>query len=314
MADKPSQNHCVLFTDVTLRDGLQAEAKILSLEEKCALFDAIAATSVDRIEATSFVSPKWIPQFQDADSFSEKLFERLPQASHSRMMAFVPNARGLERLLKYPYGWVSAFIAVSATFNKKNINQTPEETLVELKAVVYAGKKAGRKVRLYISTSFGCPYEGAVPLDSVIQLARKVAALGPDEIAFGDTIGVALPSQVTSLVDKLADIFPKSNTALHFHNTYGLALACIEAGVAPGIRHVDAAFGGVGGCPYAKGATGNVALEDVWFALSREGKAPAFEKDRVMEILKVLEMQLGPRMKSHLFEVWHKGGAWYGLG
>ena len=294
----------VRLTDVTLRDGLQMEA-FLPTAKKLELLRRLVPCGYDRLEITSFVNPKWVPQFASADEFCQEVFRSpkgLPQ-----LMAFVPNARGLERLLAYPFPWVSLFVAVSETFNKKNVNQTIAETLAEAGRVIAAARAAGRKTRLYVSTVFGCPYEKVIAEPHLEKVLAEAARLGPDEIALSDTIGVAVPSQVERVLELFKKYFPVKDTALHFHDTYGLALAGALTGYRLGVRSFDGSTGGIGGCPYAKGATGNVALEKIAYAFFREGYTLEFRQAELHELLTWLRGE-GLSVSSSIADILNKGG------
>jgi hydroxymethylglutaryl-CoA lyase len=228
-------------------------------------------------------------------------------------MAFVPNLKGLERLLAFPIPWASTFLATSETFHHKNVNASIGETLEELKQILKRVRAEGRKLRLYVSTVFGCPYEGQLNEDLIINVLRKAADLGPDEITLSDTIGVAVPDQVKRIGKRFLEFFPKESTAFHFHNTYGLALAAAQAGFELGVRKFDGATGGIGGCPYAKGATGNVATEELAYAFYRQGALPNFPADSLKSALDYLGRDLKLELSSKLFDIWEKGGAWHGV-
>lgn len=297
----------VQLIDVTLRDGLQMESVNLPLEARLTLYDKLVACGYSRLEVTSFVNPKWVPQFQDADAFVGALASR----AKAETMAFVPNVRGLERLLKHPIPWATTFIATSETFNKKNVNATVDETLKELGDLANRCRAEKRKIRIYVSTSFGCPYEGKIPANKVLALLKKVADLGPDEIAVSDTIGVAVPAQVEEVLSGFLKFYAKENVALHFHNTYGLGLACAQAGFDLGVRKFDGTTGGIGGCPYAKGATGNTATDELHYLFSRQGAMGEFPGKAISEALKYLATHV--KVNSHLHDILAKGGQLYAV-
>lgn len=287
------------------------EAGAVSTEVKIELFRKLAACGYSRLEITSFVNPKWVPQFADAAAFVEAaLATKLPVES----MAFVPNLKGLERLVSFSIPWATTFIATSETFNKKNVNATTSETLVELKSMVARAHTESRKIRIYVSTVFGCPYEGAVPLPTVIERLKQVAELGPDEIALGDTIGVALPDEVSAILTPLEKFFPSEKTALHFHNTYGLGLACAQTAYHLGIRKFDGSTGGIGGCPYAKGATGNLATDELAYLFYREHALTEFRREAIEATLKYLAGSMHLKVHSHLYQIIEKGAELYGVG
>ncbi len=304
------KNAVIELIDVTLRDGLQMEARQLATAEKARLFEKILSYRPARVEVTSFIHPKWVPQFADADAFLAAITSRL---SLTTSMAFVPNVRGLERLLKYNIQWASCFVAVSETFNQKNVNQSIEATLLELARVTETAKSAGVKCRIYVSTLFGCPYEGDIAPATIAKVLEKVAKLNPDEIALSDTLGTATLVKVNELLDVSLKYFPKEKTALHVHNTYGKALMAIEAAYAKGIRMFDASLGGVGGCPYAKGASGNVAMEDVVWTFQRAGLSTGVNFPALQAAVISLQSEFQIKPKSHLAEIYSCGGTPYGI-
>jgi len=304
------------FTDVTLRDGLQMEAAVIPVEAKLALFEKLLPLASQRIEITSFVNPKWIPQLSDANTFCEALFKdtaRFGQAfSGKELMAFVPNEKGLDQMMAFPIPWATTFIATSETFNKKNVNTDIQTTLKVLGNVIRVARENHRKVRVYVSTVFGCPYEGVVSDTQVLSVLKKVADLGPDEVALSDTIGVALPDQVKNIVAAFSSMFDLSKTALHLHNTYDLAVAAAVAGYEAGVHSFDGTTGGIGGCPYAKGATGNVALEELEYLFYRLGRHPSWNPDAVFAATSYLE-NLGISIQSRIHDIKKKGGKLYGF-
>ena len=287
------------------------ESKILSVEQKLALLQKLGACGFERIEVTSFVNPTKMPQFADADKLCKQIDAKpdgLPP-----LMAFVPNEKGADRLLAHSMAWIACFVSVSEAFNKRNVNATVEESLVQVRAVVKRARASSRKVRVYVSTVFGCPYQGAIAPDVLSHVLKEVAGFAPDEIALGDTIGVATPNQVREVVQSLAKYFPVSAIALHLHNTYGLAIAAAQAGYECGVRLFDGATGGIGGCPYAKGASGNVASEDLLYNFHRQGARTRFPAQAIRDVLQHLHESLGMRPQGRLSEVWLKGGDWYGV-
>ena len=257
--------------EVGPRDGLQNEAAQVSLEAKLGLIERLADAGLRRIEATSFVSPKWIPQLADA----AEVVARLPRRPGLGYVVLVPNVKGLDRLLEAlgraggepPKVDAAVFLSASETHNRKNVNNGVEETLAVFEEVVARARAAGLGVRGYVSTAFGCPYEGSVSPERVGDIARRLVDMGCDQVSLGDTIGVGTPGQVGELSDLLLRSLRPEQVALHLHDTHGTALANVLAGLQNGVTTFDASIGGLGGCPYAPGASGNLATEDLVYML-----------------------------------------------
>ncbi|NJQ02527.1 hydroxymethylglutaryl-CoA lyase [Streptomyces zingiberis] len=255
----------VRIHEVGPRDGLQNEAAAVPVEIKAEFIRRLAATGLDTVEATSFVHPRWVPQLGDA----ERLMELLAQAglpAGLRLPVLVPNRRGLERALALGVREVAVFGSVTESFARANLNRSVDESLAIFEPVVARAKEAGMRVRGYLSMCFGDPWEGAVPVARVAGAGRRLLDLGCDELSLGDTIGVATPGHVGALLTALGEAgVDAARTAVHFHDTYGQALANTLTALRHGVTTVDASAGGLGGCPYAKSATGNLATEDlVW--------------------------------------------------
>ncbi|HET7824111.1 MAG TPA: hydroxymethylglutaryl-CoA lyase [Anaeromyxobacter sp.] len=261
--------------EVGPRDGLQNEAASVATPDKLALVRALAEAGISRIEATSFVSPRWIPQLADAGDVVAGL-PALPGVSY---VVLVPNAKGLARLVEAlrragegrPEVEAAVFLSASETHNQKNVNKTVAETFLEFEALVPAARAAGLRVRGYVSTVWGCPYEGKVEPRRAAEVARRLLALGCDQLSLGDTIGVATPDGVRRVLEILLADVPDERLALHMHDTRGTALANVLAGLELGIATFDASVGGLGGCPYAPGASGNLATEDLVYMLNGMG-------------------------------------------
>jgi hydroxymethylglutaryl-CoA lyase len=261
--------------EVGPRDGLQNEAATVATPDKLALVRALAEAGISRIEATSFVSPRWIPQLADAGEVVAGL-PALPGVSY---VVLVPNAKGLDRLVEAlrragegrPEVEAAVFLSASETHNKKNVNKSVDETFREFEALVPAARAAGLSVRGYVSTAWGCPYEGKVEPRRAAEVARRLLALGCDQLSLGDTIGVATPDGVRRVLEILLADVPDERLALHMHDTRGTALANVLAGLELGIATFDASVGGLGGCPYAPGASGNLATEDLVYMLNGMG-------------------------------------------
>ncbi|MFJ9433498.1 hydroxymethylglutaryl-CoA lyase [Streptomyces sp. NPDC101490] len=251
----------VRIHEVGARDGLQNEKAAVPTEVKAEFVRRLAAAGLDTVEATSFVHPKWVPQLADA----EELFP-LVRDLPVRLPVLVPNERGLDRALALGAREVAVFASATESFAKANLNRTVDESLALFAPTVTRAVEAGLRVRGYLSMCFGDPWEGAVPIERVVRVARALAEMGCDELSLGDTIGVGTPGHVTALLSELNEAgVPTSRLAVHFHDTYGQALSNTLAALRHGVTTVDASAGGLGGCPYAKSATGNLATEDlVW--------------------------------------------------
>src|SRR3954471_16660893 len=249
------------------------------MADKVALIDALSDTGLPAIEITSFVNPKWIPQLADAGEVAARVARR-PGVVYS---ALVPNRQGLDAALKAGMTEIAVFLSASETHNKKNVNKTIAATLEAFKETVPPALERGLRVRAYVSTVYGCPYEGAVDPAKVLELCRSLHALGCYQISLGDTIGVATPRQVRDVLTAVLAELAIPEIAVHFHDTRGTALANILVSVEMGITTVDAALGGLGGCPYAPGASGNVATEDVVYMLEGMGVRTGEDLDKLVE-------------------------------
>ncbi len=276
----------VTLYEVGPRDGLQNEPESVPTPAKLELILRLARAGLRRIEVTSFVSPKWIPQLADADALAGML-PALPGVVFS---ALVPNSKGYARFREAGgAGVIGLFVSASETHNQRNVNCGIAEQLERARPVVEAARADGVGVRAYVSTVCGCPYEGAVAPAAVVALVRKLRELGADEISLGDTIGVGHPAQVRALVAAVAEAVPLERVALHLHDTYGRALANVWAGFEAGVRSFDASIAGLGGCPYAPGASGNVATEDVVDLFERAGVATGLDLDALVDAARWLE-------------------------
>ena len=257
----------VTIFEMGARDGLQNERAVISTDDKVRYIDLLSETGLKWIEATSFVSPKAIPQLADA----AEVFARIRKASGVRYPVLVPNIKGYDRAKAAGADAIAVFTAASEHFTKRNINMTIDESLATFAEIAAAAKRDGMWVRGYVSTAFGSPFGDDVTPQMVVDVSAKLMAMGCDELSIGDTIGVGVPSQVDALIPLLAQEVPLESIALHFHDTRGTALANIYAGLQQGISKFDASSGGLGGCPYAPGATGNVGTEDVLYMLHQMG-------------------------------------------
>ncbi len=257
----------VRIVEVGPRDGLQNEKQQVATADKIALIDRLSATGLRTIEATSFVSPKWVPQLADAAEVMAGIHRR-PGIAYP---VLVPNEQGYERALAAGAREVAVFTAASEQFNRTNTNAGIDESLQRFAPVLARAKADGVQVRGYVSTVLGCPYQGEVPLADVVRVARALHDMGCHEISLGDTIGVGTPLKARAMLRAVAAEVPMAALAVHFHDTYGQALANIAACLEDGVRVVDSAVAGTGGCPYARGASGNVASEDVVYMLHGMG-------------------------------------------
>lgn len=256
----------IKIVEVGPRDGLQNEAAV-SVDAKVALIEALADAGVSYIESASFVSPKWVPQMADSSAVMEQI-TRHPKVTYS---ALTPNLKGFEAAIAANIDEVAVFGAASEAFAQKNINCSINESLERFKPVIAAAKEKGIPVRGYVSCVLGCPYQGEVPVENVVKVAKALYDMGCYEVSLGDTIGVGTPLKARQMLAAVAENVPMDKLALHFHNTYGQALANIMACLPLGVATLDSAVAGLGGCPYAKGASGNVATEDVVYMLNGMG-------------------------------------------
>ncbi|HTA53253.1 MAG TPA: hydroxymethylglutaryl-CoA lyase [Candidatus Acidoferrales bacterium] len=267
----------VTIFEMGARDGLQNEHALISTDDKVRYIDLLSDTGLRWIEATSFVSPKAIPQLADA----AEVFDRIRKAPGVRYPVLVPNLKGYERARAAGADAIAVFTAASEHFTKRNINMTIDESLTTFRDVVRTAKADGYWVRGYVSTAFGSPFGDAVTPAMVLDVSLKLIDMGCDELSIGDTIGVGVPSQVDALVPLLAQRIPLEAIAMHFHDTRGTALANVYAALQHGIAKFDASSGGLGGCPYAPGATGNVGTEDVLYLLHQMGIETGVDLERV---------------------------------
>jgi len=288
----------VRIVEVGPRDGLQNESRPIPTEAKIAFVDALSEAGYEEIEVTAFVSPKWVPQLADA----EEVLREIRRREGVLYSALVPNEQGLARALAARVGKIAVFTAASETFNRKNINASIDESIERFRPVLAGAREAHLPVRGYVSTAFWCPYEGKMMPSAVVPVARRLLDLGVDEISIGDTIGKAVPADVHALLDALLDAVPQDALAMHFHDTYGTGVANALAAYDRGITIFDASAGGVGGCPYAPGAAGNVATEDLLWALKSSGASVSLDLDRVSAASDILATALGRPLRSRVRE------------
>lgn len=290
-------NRITLF-EVGPRDGLQNEKEIIDTSLKIELIERLVSSGIRRIEATSFVNPKWIPQLADAIDVLNGI-RRKDGVVYS---ALVPNLKGLERAQQTGIKEIAVFMSASESHNKSNINKTIEETYPVLREVVEMATAIGIKVRGYVSTAFGCPYEGDVPLSAVARVTEELLHMGVYEVSIGDTIGVGTPGQVKERFTSLIELFGEGRLAGHFHDTRGTGLANVYAALEAGIRTFDSSVGGLGGCPYAPGASGNIATEDVLYMLHGMGMETGVKLEEVVEAGAFLEKILNRTLPSRVLQ------------
>ena len=269
----------IKIVEVGPRDGLQNETQIISLENKVRLINLLSDSGISAIETGSFVSSKWVPQMaQTSEDFGS--IQRYPGVSYS---ALTPNLRGLHDAIEARVEEVAVFAASTESFSKKNINCSIDDSLDTFSKVCKKAKEKGIKVRGYLSCVFGCPYEGDVKIEKVLQVASRLIEIGCYEVSLGDTIGTGTPIKAKELVNCLKNTIPAKRLAVHFHDTFGLGLANILSVIEEGIHTVDSAVSGLGGCPYAEGASGNVATEDVLYMLDSMGIKTSINLNKVLE-------------------------------
>ncbi|WFA07235.1 hydroxymethylglutaryl-CoA lyase [Bacillus sp. HSf4] len=284
----------ISIKEVGPRDGLQNEKTVLTTGEKIAWINMLSETGLSYIEITSFVHPKWIPALSDALDVAKGI-SRKPGVTYA---ALVPNQKGLERALAGKIDEAAVFMSASETHNMKNINKSISETLPILKDVTREAIKAKLTTRAYLSTVFGCPCENSVPLEQIIRITEALFEMEIDELSLGDTIGAANPVQVQIVLEALLKRFPKENIALHFHDTRGMALANMIAAMDMGITTFDGACGGLGGCPYAPGASGNAATDDLIYMCAQMGIETGVDLGKLLLAAKWIEDKAGRQLPS----------------
>lgn len=283
--------------EVGPRDGLQNEKNTIQTDSKIEFIHKLKKSGIREIELTSFVSPKWVPQMKDADE--------VIKASHddARNIVLAPNRKGIDRLYETDCKAVAVFVGVSESFNKKNINKTTKESMEELQPIIEELKQKDYFVRACISTSFYCPYEGKIAETDVIELCSSFVSFGVDELSVADTIGMANPKEVYSLFSKLKDRFPNTMLTAHFHDTRGMALANVFAAMQAGIDRFDTSAGGLGGCPFAPGATGNVATEDVVYMLEQMGIETGIDLPMLIQAIDVIAPLISRPLESKYYRL-----------
>ena len=279
----------VTVYEVSPRDGLQNETKVLPLEDKRALIDALVLAGLRHIEVTSFVSPRWVPQLADAG----ELMQSLPAAPGVIFSALCPNATGFERAKAAQLKEVAIFLSASETHNQRNTNKSIQRSLEVFEELIPVARDAGMRVRAYISTVWGCPYEGAVDPRRALDIARELVRWGVYQVSLGDTVGVGTPLETQRICEMFLAELASEQLALHFHDTRGTALSNVLAGLDMGIRTFDASVGGLGGCPYAPGASGNLATEDLVYMLHGMGLETGIDLEALIRAGHVAERVVG---------------------
>lgn len=287
----------VTIVEVGPRDGLQNEAAQIATADKIAFVDRLSAAGLPVIEVSAFVSPKWVPQMADASD----VFAGIERRRGTRYAALVPNLQGIERARAAGVTDIAVFAAASETFSRKNINQSIDASLEGYRAVCRRAAELGMRVRGYVSTAFGCPFEGSVAADKVADVAAALVEMGAFEVAISDTIGIAHPGQVPEVIEEVASRIAIGQIALHFHDTRGTALANVLAAMDLGVRTFDASAGGLGGCPYAPGATGNLATEDLVHMLDGLGIDTGVDLAALREASAFMETRIGHPLPSRYF-------------
>jgi hydroxymethylglutaryl-CoA lyase len=288
----------VTVVEVGPRDGLQNEAIALTVDERAELCNRLLEAGLPVVEVGAFVSPKWVPQMAG----SAEVLRRVQPRPDQRVPVLVPNRKGFEDARQAGARAIAVFTAASETFNLKNVNATIDESLERFAAFVPDARRDGMWVRGYVSTCFGCPYEGPVDPAVVVGVTRRLVAAGCDEVSIGDTIGVGVPSQVSDVIGRLRDTVPAGAIAVHFHDTRGTALANVLAALQEGVTIVDSSAGGLGGCPYAPGASGNLATEDLLYMLQGMGIETGVDLDKVAAASRGLGSRLGHPLPSRYLQ------------
>jgi hydroxymethylglutaryl-CoA lyase len=298
MTNSAIRGRRITVVEVGPRDGLQNERAAVSTADKIEFVNRLSAARLPVVEVSAFVSPKWVPQMADA----AEVFAGISRRPGTRYTALVPNLAGLERAQQAGVAEVAIFAASTETFSRKNINQGIDESFATYRQVCEAARSAGMRVRGYLSTAFGCPYEGPVPPATVATLAARLIDLGVFEVAVSDTIGIAHPGQVPTVLEAVLGRVPVDHLALHFHDTRGTALANVMASLDFGVATFDASAGGLGGCPYAPGAAGNLATDDLIYMLNGLGAETGVALSAVWDASAFIESRLDHRLPSRYFQ------------
>lgn len=281
--------YSVEILEVGPRDGLQTEATTLKTSAKVELIERLLATGLRRIEVTSFVNPHKVPQMADA----EEVLRALPRRAGVYLAGLVLNRKGLDRAIAAGCNEIGMVVVATDTFNRRNQGKNTADSIRDWVEIARAARGAGIRPQITISAAFGCPFEGDVPREKVLDIAQRVSEADPYEICFADTIGVAVPPQVTALVERMQKSLPRTRLRCHFHNTRNTGLANAYAAVQAGVVTLDASLGGIGGCPFAPAATGNIPTEDLVYMLQRSGVVPGVSLDSLIQAARWLQELLG---------------------
>ena len=300
------RNTAITVREVGLRDGLQIEPGFLATDTKIAVFERLVDAGLRHLQITSFVSPKAVPQLADA----EEVVRRMKRVPGMHVCALVPNAKGAERAAQTEVDAIEMVVSASETHNAKNLNRSIDRSLDEARDIARIALDAGKAFELGMATVFGCPFEGEVDPQVVGRIAGRLADLGASHIGLGDTTGMAVPPTVRRALAAVREAAPGVRVGLHFHNTRGVGLACVMVGLEEGITYYDASIGGLGGCPFAPGATGNISTEDLVYLLDESGYATGIDLERLIEAAQAMRdalghdlpgqvMKAGPRLRRY---------------
>lgn len=283
-----SDKHITLV-EVGPRDGLQSEPEILSTDSKVTFIEKAIDAGIRRLEVASFVHPKLVPQMADA----EALIEKLPQSDDVSYIGLIMNQRGLDRALTTDVHEIGMVVVASDTYNRKNQGCSTDESVSAWRSISAQARTSGLKANVMISSAFGCPYEGEVEVERVVELAKQVVEAGPAELGIADSIGVAVPDQVAELLGRVGEAVGDVPLRCHFHNTRNTGLANAQAAVTAGVKFLDASIGGIGGCPFAPAATGNIPTDDLLYMLDRSGVETGVSLEKIIDVSRWLEEELG---------------------
>lgn len=279
----------ITIVEVGPRDGLQSEPEILTTDSKVVFIEKAIAAGIRRLEVASFVHPKLVPQMADA----EALIEKLPQRDDVSYIGLIMNERGLDRALTTRIHEIGMVVVASDTYNRKNQGVGTDESIAAWRTIGKRARENGLRANVMISSAFGCPYEGEVKVERVVELAKQVTDDGPAELGIADSIGVAVPDQVSELLGRVREVIGDIPLRCHFHNTRNTGLANAQAAVVAGVTYLDASIGGIGGCPFAPAATGNIPTDDLLYMLDRSGVETGVSLEKIIDVSRWLEKELG---------------------